>query len=570
MTQRDALARLTLDTLPFNIAVLDEEGVIRFTNESWREYSGSGEEGEMVGVDYFASTDPSADEYAADALDGIRAVIDGEQEVFTLEYPCHTPTEKQWFLMRAARLPDHDAGRVVVAHIDITQRKLAELEARRQRQELEHLMTRIDGLVGTVMEAALQAQSREEIERQLCDRLVDVEPYVSAWVGRLDLREEVVRPAAGAGDGAPADGALPRDADDPTAAALRAGEPQVVRNTSEGSLAPLHDPALAAAAAADVGDPRAPADGVGTTAGTGGAVSAPADTSTAAGGTTDRREASGGELAAFPLVYSDTEYGVLTVYAGTADVLDERELAVLQEVARVASTAINAIEGRRILTSDRVTEVELALSDEGLFFADIARALNCSFQYEGAIYDDDAVTMLFVVRGADPEAVTARVQAHDDVTAVTRVSDGDDGSVFEFEVERPPVVSNLAQRGAETTDITAHGSDVRITLELPASADPRRVIEQLAERYPSTELVARRERERPGQTRQELVADIEQQLTDRQRLALRKAAIGGFFDWPRGVSGEELATSMDISPSTYHQHLRSAEKKIIETLLEVS
>jgi len=560
MAQRDALTRLTLDTLPFNVAVLDEEGVIRFTNSSWREYSASGEEGEMVGVDYFASTDPSADEYAADALEGIRAVIDGEQAVFTLEYPCHTPAEKQWFLMRAARLPDHDAGRVVVAHIDITQRKLAELEARRQRRELEHLMTRIDGLVGTVMEAALQAQSREEIERRLCDRLAEVDPYVSAWVGRLDLREGVIRPAAGAGDGAPTEVTLPRDADDPTAAALRTGEPQVVRDTGKHSLAPLHDPALAAAAAADVGNPRARADGT---------DSDPAGSPDADAGSTDGGTEPAGELAAFPLVYSDTEYGVLTVYAGTADVLDERELAVLRAIARVASTAINAIEGRRILTSDRVTEVELALSDEGLFFADIARVLNCSMQYEGAIYDDDAVTMLFVVRDADPEAVTARAQAHDDVTAVTCVSDGDDGSVFEFEVERPPVVGNLAQRGAETTDITAYGADVRITLELPASADPRRVIEQLAERYPSTELVARRDRVRPGQTRQELVADIEQQLTDRQRLALRKAAIGGFFDWPRGVSGEELAASMDISPSTYHQHLRSAERKIIGTLLEL-
>jgi len=549
MERRDALARPILDTLPFNIAVLDEDGIIRFTNESWREYSGSAEEGEMVGVDYFASTDPSADEYAADALDGIRAVIDGERDVFTLEYPCHTPTEKQWFLMRAVGLSDHDAGQVVVAHIDITQRKLAELEARRQRRTLEHLMSRIDGLVGTVMEAALQAQSREEIERQLCDRLVEVEPYVSAWVGRLDLRDEDVRPAAGAGDGVPADASLPRDADDPTAVALRTGEPQVVRNAGERSLAPLHDPPLAAAAAADVDNPQPSHD---------------------AEGTPDGGTAPGGELAAFPLVYNDTEYGVLTVYAGTADALDERELAVLRAIARVASTAINAIEGRRILTSDRVTEIELALSDEGPFFADIARTLNCTLQYEGAIYDDDTVTMLFVVRDADPDAVTARARVRDDVASVTCVSDGEDGSVFEFEVDRPPIVGNLAQRGAETTAITATGPDVGITLELPASGDPRRVIEQLAERYPSTELVARRERERPGQTRQELVADIEQQLTNRQRLALRKAAIGGFFDWPRGVSGEELAASMDISPSTYHQHLRSAERKIIDTLLEVS
>jgi len=533
MIQPDSLARLTLDTLPFNIAVLDEEGTILFTNRSWREFSGADAEGEMIGVDYFAGTDESADEYATQALEGIRAVIAGERDVFTLEYPCHTPDERQWFLMRAARLPDHDEGAVVVAHIDITQRKLAELRAREQRRELEHLMSRIDGLVGNVMEAALRARSREEIETTLCDRLVSVDPYVCAWVGRVDLRTEEIRPSASAGSGAPpADEALALDAADPTARAVHTGERQVVRNASERSLAGLHAGALATAA-----------DG-------------------------DDEPADAAEIAAFPLVYGDTRYGVLTVYAAR-DTLDERELSVLGVLARVASTAINAIEGRRILTSDRVVELELALSDEGLFFRDIAAALDCTFQYEGSIYGDEgAVTMLFVVRGADPEAVLEHAEAHEGVRSVTHVSDGDDGDVFEFRVDEPPVVSALAERGAETTDITVDGRTVRITLELPAGADPRTVIGQLSETYPSTELVARREIDRPGKTKQELVADIEEKLTDRQRLALRKAVLGGFFDWPRDVSGEELAASMDISPSTYHQHLRSAQKKVIEALFQ--
>jgi PAS domain S-box-containing protein len=539
MRQDDSLAQQTLETLPINIAVLARDGTILFTNQSWREFGGVGGGSEMVGVNYFEGVD-QADEYAAEAIAGIRSVIAGEQDVFRMEYPCHTSEKRQWFLMRAAKLTDSDQGSVVVAHVDITDRKLAELEARERRHELEHLMSRIDGVVGDVMEAVLQAGSREEIEETVCDRLVDVDTYVCAWVGRVDLTSGTIQPAAAAGDATPpAETTLPLSAADPTARALRSGERQVRADTGTRNV--LHDEPLEAAtrtAERDRGVDR-----------------------------TDDSERPHAEVAAFPLAYSDTEYGVVTVYASGGDVLDERELAVLQVLARVASAAINAIEGRRILTTDQVIELELALSDDGLFFGDIAADLSCTFQYEGSIYQEDgSVTMLFVVRGANPQTVRAAARAHDGVETVAHVSDTEDASVFEFRVEDPPIVSQLARRGAETTDITVHGGDARITLELPESAAPRTVVERLSEVYPSTEVVARRERERPGKTRQELLSDIDERLTEKQRLALQKASLGGFFEWPRDISGEELADSMGISPSTYHQHLRTAEKKVIATL----
>jgi len=526
MIQRDSLARLTLDTLPFNIAVLDDEGTILFTNRAWNEFAGVGphERDELVGVNYFEQTDTDADEYAAQALEGLKSVVEGQRDIFTLEYPCHSPEEKRWFLMRAAPLPEHDEGSVVVAHIDITQRKLAELRARRQRRDLEHLMSRIDGLVQEVMESVLQADTREEVERTVCERLHGVEPYVCAWVSQVDLRTETLSPTAAACEVFPDETELALGTDDPVVRAAETGEPQVVQNTAEAPVADVHRTTL-------LDEP--------------------------------------GAIAAFPLVYGDTSYGVLTVAATEPDAFDERELAVLNVLARAASVAINAIEGRRILTTDSVVEVEIGLTDEGLFFGDLSAAFECTLTYEGSLYESDgSVVMLFVVEGADPEAVVAAAREHGGVEDVTLVSKGDEQGVVEFAVSDPPVVSELAERGAETTGIVAEGGQVRITLELPASADPRSILEQLSERYPSTDLLARRERERTEQTKQELVADIEGRLTARQQLALQKAYLGGFFDWPRSISGEDLAESMDISPSTYHQHLRAAEKKVLAALFE--
>jgi PAS domain S-box-containing protein len=525
MEQLDTLARLTLDTLPINIAVLDDSGTILFTNRAWREFAGAGptDQRDMVGVNYFGSTDTEGDEYASEALEGLRSVVDGEQDLFTYEYPCHSPEEKRWFLMRATALADSDQGRVVVAHIDITQRKLAELEADRRLAEIERLTGRLHGLVGDVLEAVLQARSREEIETTVTERLAGVAQYAGAWVGRVDLRTDEIVPAAVAGFDPPEDTALSLDeTGDPTVAAVVDGDPVVVPVAAGDTVAPIH------AAALD----------------------------------------DGGEIVSLPLVYGDTGYGVVTVYAREAEFFDERERAVLGVLARATSTAINAVEGRRLLTTDSVVELELSIEDEGLFFRDIAASVGGTLTYEGTVDDADGVRMLFVATGADADEIEAAAADHPDVESVSVLEAAAAGTLVEFAVATPPLVSSLADHGAETTAIDANGGTARVTVEAPAGTDTRAVLDGLADRYPSVDLLARRERDRSARTRQEFVADIEQRLTARQRLALQKAYLGGFFDWPRETSGEDLADSMEISPSTYHQHLRTAERKVLDALFE--
>lgn len=525
MQSVDSLARSTLDTLPINVAVIDADGEILLTNRAWEEFAGVGPEGDdMVGVNYLEATDAEGDEHAQRALEGLREVIDGDRELFTLEYPCHSPDQKRWFLMRATPLPSDAAGSVVLAHVDITARKLAELQTRRKQRELEHVLGRLQGLVVDVMEAVLHAADRADIESTVCERLAAVEDYAVAWVGRIDLRREAVVPAATAGDAAvPEDAAIPLDADDPVALALDRRAAEVCRDRASVALDDLH---------AAVGDED-------------------------------------GSLAAFPLVHGDTAYGVLTLYAPAADAFDERELAVLQVLARVASTAINAAEGRRILAADSVVEVAVTLRAPGLFFADLSADLDCTLAYEGSLYGgDEAVTMLFVASDVDPDRLLDAAREHEGVAGARLVTGGDDGGVLEVDVDAPPLVDALAERGAETTALRAENGQVRVTAELPAGADTRALIEGLEDGYDSVSLAARRERERREQTRDELVADLEAALTDRQRLALEKAHLGGFFDWPREVSGEDLAASMDISPSTYHQHLRAAERKVLDALFD--
>jgi PAS domain S-box-containing protein len=117
------------DTLPLNLAIVDAEGTVLSTNDAWQEFAESnGFEArpDTLGENYLEIADAADDPYAARAAAGIRAVLGGERERFELEYPCHSPDEERWFLMRATPFT-HDGERYgTVAHLDITDRKARE------------------------------------------------------------------------------------------------------------------------------------------------------------------------------------------------------------------------------------------------------------------------------------------------------------------------------------------------------------------------------------------------------------------------------------------------------------
>jgi predicted DNA binding protein len=56
-------------------------------------------------------------------------------------------------------------------------------------------------------------------------------------------------------------------------------------------------------------------------------------------------------------------------------------------------------------------------------------------------------------------------------------------------------------------------------------------------------------------------------LTDKQAAALAAAIDIGYFDTPRRASAEDLAAKLGVSPSTAVEHLRKAEKKVLESYL---
>jgi len=118
--------------------MLDGDGRIVLTNRAWRTFADANDgEADHVGANYLTICDGADDERAEKTAMGIRQLLSGENDAVSVEYPCHTPDRERWFTMRAMSF-DRDGERyVLVMHVDITERKQAELAVRAQNERLE-------------------------------------------------------------------------------------------------------------------------------------------------------------------------------------------------------------------------------------------------------------------------------------------------------------------------------------------------------------------------------------------------------------------------------------------------
>ncbi len=112
-----------LDSLPEHIAEVSSEGVITLINRAWRQFAADNGDPQLVasglGSNYLEICRNSDDPYAQRAYEGLRNVLEGKDTFFSMEYPCHSPTEQRWFLMYAApTLPS--GGGAIVSHINIS------------------------------------------------------------------------------------------------------------------------------------------------------------------------------------------------------------------------------------------------------------------------------------------------------------------------------------------------------------------------------------------------------------------------------------------------------------------
>ncbi len=92
-----------------------------------------------IGTNYLAVCAATAD--SADGLSpshaGILGVLSGDLPRFTMEYPCHSPTEERWFAMCVLPLGSGQRTGAVIAHTDISEYKRMARALQTQNDALE-------------------------------------------------------------------------------------------------------------------------------------------------------------------------------------------------------------------------------------------------------------------------------------------------------------------------------------------------------------------------------------------------------------------------------------------------
>ncbi|WP_251341755.1 bacterio-opsin activator domain-containing protein [Haloplanus halophilus] len=460
----------------------------------------------------------------------MRAAIESDEATTVELRNYRRDGELFWNEVTIAPLRD-EAGEVthyVGFQQDVTRRKRAERAAARRAARIEReraaqelLLERLDGVVADVTGAVAEARSREQLERAVVEGLATT--YDGAWIGPYDPADEAVVPGdvAGVADDAVPD-RVPVDGDH------------------------------GAQGAADLG-------GVATDA-----VAA----AVAGGGVRIRAlDTVGGPAAAVgvPLQYGDATYGAFCVYARTNSEFDDHERAVLTALGRTVATGINTLESRLTLRGTAVIELRFTVVNHPL--VDLAERLDCRLAYAGSVADRDRPASLFELSDATGAAVR-EAAATTEVEVHAVLTEGETGCLIELSVAGAELWTLLADHGADLRDLVVADGTARITVGVARESLARSLAEALTERFADADLVGYSHREERDEPRQAFVARLREDLTERQYAALVRAYSGGFFEWPHETTGDELAAGMGVCRSTFHEHLRAAQRKVFGALLD--
>lgn len=450
------------------------------------------------------------------------------ESVRSVEYEAETTEGTRRFEARVVPADERIDDRPVVVWLarDITERAERERELRSRQSELETL-NRINAIVRQVIETLVEAPARNTIEREVCEQLVDSDLYCGSLIVER-TGNDTLSHRISAGE---AETYLERardldvDHERPIERAARTGDAQMVNRILETDPLP---PELQTAA----------------------------------------REDNVRAAIAVPITYEDATYGVLTVLASRKDAFTDSEKAEFELLGETIGFTIMAVKNRQLLLADTVVELEFRIDGGDTFSFDLSERYGCTCSLEWAGTTAKGRTFQYVtIDGLEGETVLEEARAHDSIEECRLIHDGMDQCTIEMRLCKSGV-RTLTNHGATIRDISVEDGVGRCLVEVSQNADIREIADALSMIYENTELVARREVDRPVRTAAERRKRILDELTDRQLTTLRLAYYGGFFDWPRESTGEEIAEAMNVSPPTMHQHLRKGLKAILGEFFE--
>jgi predicted DNA binding protein len=462
---------------------------------------------------------------AEQTVRGLSNILDGTQETFTLEYPCHSAIQQEWFLLIAESVTVENQRYAVVGHFDITEYKQRERQLEQQCDRLS-TVNHLNRVIRKLTHLVLEQSTRAEIEQTVCRTLVDTDAFVCAWLGRVDPSDESVEISIKAG------ACEDIVTDSPLLESDAVVNTQIVKEAIRTREIRTSDTSEKTASFGQQCGPQQPEDYR--------------------------------SVAAVPISYEGTVYSVLGLYTDRPNAFGTDEQAISTQLGTIIGHAIAASERKQALISDELIEVELQIPDFITETGDESADWTATITQAVSGSDDDCV-MYGTVPETDIEAIESAVDGGDGIR-LTCIGVADEAVRIKLHLARPSLVSQLAAHGWSATDIVLTNGGCYLTVHLPPGDDVRRMMSVIRERFSTVELLARRQIPSPSQV--DAQQGLIESLTDRQLTVLRTAQAAGYFEWPRQTSGEEIAETLGIASPTFHQHLRLGQRKIMTAIFD--
>lgn len=526
----DELFHRICDATPIGLAVVDSSHSIVFANDRLAEILGRTTE-EITGRTYgdpdWNIFDEHGDPITEDDHPVTRVFRTGEP-VWGLRHGITLPDgTERWLSSNSAPIQAEDGTieGVVVGIEDISELIYQEARLESQRAELMRLH-RVNRVIRGAARAMIEERTREDIENAICNLIASSEPYLFAVLGRFSSSYTEFTPHATGGIG---EGNLdemlnnpdspPLD-EGPGAMAVKTGRVQVVQNIAEFPYEHWQQAAE------------------------------------------KKRFHS---YASVPLVYEETVFGVLGVYAQQPVAFDDDEQDLLRELGEMVGYALYTIEATEKLRNEQV--VELTFRSEALARPFVERGGE-ALQMDGngtVELEDGTVLQYYTVNGIatqDGVEVFSELATED----VRLLSTTDEGFELEVHTTAESLVSQLPTFDGEITSAEIEDGVLYFDLQFPRTIDRESVTARVQALHPDLE----HDSERLVFTPRTFRYLLESQLTERQLTAMKVAYLAGYFEQPRRSTGEDLAEKMGVTTTTFHRHLRNAEERIFQELFDTS
>ncbi len=414
---------------------------------------------------------------------------------------------------------------------DITEQHRQYEQTRRER-DLKELIRRI----------LVKLSARDEIEQAFCDQLVTDDRYSGVWIGEYSTGDEFT-----ARTYARSDGAASIDQYEPPERIKERG----LESLESGDVIVIDDPVAL--------DEDPLLDGL-----------------------------SGSDMqrtAVIPLAHNELTYGILVVYTSRSEAFEPTEQRLLADLGESVGFAINAIEQREALQGEQIREARLRITDPDHYLVSLANMSH--FQNSGASIDafeirdgsmayapsnaDSGVAEHLIhfltVRGVSAAPLIDHLRTQSDVQSVTRLQDGRENVSLRVLVRPPSVGSLLAEAGGRLQTIHATDGGVVAIGEFSPRTDMNQMNEHVREEYPGTTIQSLVTTD-PTEIRPD--SSPLASLTAKQRQALEAAYRNGFFERPQRQTADEIASTLDVSRSTFLNHLRTAENTLLTEVFGTS